>query len=79
MADHKFKVGQIVEPSSGVSKADNPRYEITGLVPNDGFEPRYRVKRSGAPERVVQQSQIAFVADAPAKSTRPSISISKGP
>ena len=76
MANHKFKVGQLVEPASGVSKPGSATYEIVSLLPSEGQEPRYRVKRAGSPERVVQESQLKFVADAPPKSTRPSISIS---
>ena len=77
MANHKFKVGQIVEPASAPSSAaGKSTYEIVSLLPSEGQEPRYRVKRPGAPERVVQESQLKFVADAPAKSDRPSISIS---
>jgi hypothetical protein len=78
MANHKFKVGQIVEPSAGVGKPQGrSTYEIVSLLPSEGQEPRYRVKRAGSPERVVVESQLVFVADAPAKSERPSISISK--
>lgn len=77
MAEHKFKVGQTVEPASGLSRTGDSLYEIMSLVPSEGQEPRYRVKRSGAPERIVQESQLRFVADAPSKPSRPSISISK--
>jgi hypothetical protein len=78
MADHKFKVGQLVEPAAGVGKSDGrSTYEIVNLLPSEGQEPRYRVKRAGSPERVVVESQIVFVAEAPAKPQRPSISISK--
>jgi hypothetical protein len=77
MANHKFKVGQLVEPAAGAAKpASRSTYEIVSLLPSEGQEPRYRVKRAGAPERVVVESQIVFVADAPAKPDRPSISIS---
>ena len=51
MTEHKFKVGQIVEPTSGPSNGGRPRYEIVSLVPSEGQEPRYRVKREGTPER----------------------------
>jgi hypothetical protein len=78
MANHKFKVGQIVEPAAGVTKpTGRSTYEIVSLLPSEGQEPRYRVRRSGSPERVVVESQLVFVADAPPKSERPSISISK--
>ena len=77
MANHKFKVGQIVEPAgTPATPAGSARYEIVSLLPSEGQEARYRVKRAGSPERVVRESQIAFVADAPAKPDRPSISIS---
>jgi hypothetical protein len=77
MAHHKFKVGQIVEPAIRRPTPAGPStYEITSLVPSEGQEPRYRVKREGAPERVVAESQLVFVADAPVKPTRPSISVS---
>ena len=77
MANHKFKVGQIVEPANRpASPAGPPTYEITATLPSEGQEPRYRVKRAGAPERVVVESQLVFVADAPVKPHRPSISVS---
>jgi hypothetical protein len=77
MAQHKFKVGQIVEPALRRSTPAAPStYEITSLVPSEGQEPRYRVKRAGAPERVVAESQLRFVAEAPAKPARPSIAVS---
>jgi hypothetical protein len=79
MTEHKFKIGQIVEPNNGTPINDGPRYRITSLVPSEGQEPRYRVKRDGAPERVVIEGQIRFVADAPPTPDRPSISISKRP
>jgi hypothetical protein len=78
MAVHKYKVGQLVEPASGLTNASSgSSYEIVSLLPSEGQEARYRVKRAGSPERVVVESQLSFVADAPAKSNRPSISISK--
>ena len=77
MAHHKFKVGQIVEPASGLTKVEGrSTYEIVSLLPSEGQEPRYRVKRAGSPERVVTEAQLAFVAEATVKPDRPSISIS---
>jgi hypothetical protein len=77
MAQHKFKVGQLVEPAKSPAKPGTSVYEIVSLVPSEGQEPRYRVRRAGTPERVVTESQIVFFADAPAKPSRPGISISK--
>jgi len=77
MTEHKFKIGQIVEPASGPSNGERPRYQIASLVPSEGREPHYRVKREGSPERIVREAQIRFVADAPLKPDRPGISISK--
>jgi hypothetical protein len=78
MANHKFKVGQLVEPSAGLAKQQSSStYEVVSLLPSEGREPHYRVKRAGSPERVVRESQLQFVAEAPAKPARPSISISK--
>lgn len=77
MANHKFKVGQLVAPAAAAAKpASSSTYEIVSLLPSEGQEPRYRVKRSGSPERVVVESQLVFVADAPVKPQRSSISIS---
>jgi hypothetical protein len=77
MAQHKFKLGQIVEPAGRTATSGDAHYEIVGLVPSEGQEPCYRVRRAGAPDRVVRESQITFVAEAKVKSDRPSISISK--
>jgi hypothetical protein len=78
MANHKFKVGQIVEPASGLAKSEtSSRYEIVSLLPSEGTEATYRVKfQNGARERVVKESQMVLVAEAPVKPARPSIAIS---
>ncbi len=61
VAQHKFKIGQTVNYTSGPfgrGKAGNV-YKITRLLPFEGDDFQYRIKSSDEPhERVVTESQL---------------------
>ncbi|MBE9605575.1 hypothetical protein IAI18_11925 [Acetobacteraceae bacterium H6797] len=58
---HRHTVGQLIElvPSRLAPKGRAGLYEVTRLMPNDGPDPEYRVKRrQDGQEQVVQESQL---------------------
>ena len=62
MAQHKFKIGQIVDfaPSRPGVATPGRQYEIIRLLPADGGEPQYRVKSKSVPfERVAKESELS--------------------
>lgn len=63
MANHKFRVGQVVD--FNYSRADVPAsgrdYKILALLPRDGGEQLYRIKAIKEPcERIAKESEIAL-------------------
>ena len=61
MGDHRFKVGQSVNYTSGPrSQAGSSGvYKITQLLPPDGEERQYRIKSADEPhERVVKETDL---------------------
>jgi hypothetical protein len=62
VSDHKFKVGQSVQYTSGPQGrgATGGGYKITHLLPFEGDDYQYRIKSASEPhERVVKESQLA--------------------
>jgi hypothetical protein len=60
--DHKFKVGQSVQYTSGPHGrgTSSGAYKITQLLPSEGDDYQYRIKSASEPhERVVKESQLA--------------------
>jgi hypothetical protein len=63
--DHKFKVGQSVNFTSGPfgRGGTNGIYKVTQLLPPEGDDYQYRIKSASEPhERVVKESQLDRVA-----------------
>jgi len=63
--DHKFKVGQSVNFTSGPfgRGGTNGIYKVTQLLPPEGDDYQYRIKSASEPhERVVKESQLNRVA-----------------
>ena len=63
--DHKFKVGQSVNFTSGPfgRGGTNGIYKVTQLLPPKGDDYQYRIKSASEPhERVVKESQLNRVA-----------------
>jgi hypothetical protein len=62
VSDHKFKVGQSVQYTSGPNgrgTADGG-YKVTQLLPPEGDDRQYRIKSASEPhERVAKESQLA--------------------
>jgi hypothetical protein len=61
MSDHKFKIGQSVNYTSGPFGAGRPSavYKITKLLPPEGDDFQYRIKSGSEPnERVAKESQL---------------------
>ena len=64
MGDHRFKVGQSVNYASGPrSQAGSSGvYKITQLLPPEGEERQYRIKRADEPhERVAKETDLKRV------------------
>jgi hypothetical protein len=62
VSDHKFKVGQSVQYTSGPQGrgAAGGGYKVTHLLPSEGDDYQYRIKSANEPhERVVKESQLA--------------------
>ena len=65
MSDHRFKVGQTVNYTSGpFGRASvSGVYKIIQLLPPEGDDQQYRIKSTSEPhERVAKESQLARVA-----------------
>lgn len=60
MSDHKFKIGQRVNYTSGpFGAAKSSTYTVTQLLPPEGDEFQYRIKSAAEPhERVAKESQL---------------------
>jgi hypothetical protein len=61
VSDHKFKIGQSVQYSSGPygRGTANGVYTITQLLPPEGDDRQYRIKSTNEPhERVAKESQL---------------------
>lgn len=61
MHSHKFKIGQTVTFTPGLSSPTSRggRYEVTRLLPADGSDNQYRVKNAeDGHERVVREMQL---------------------
>lgn len=61
MSNHKFKIGQSVNYTSGLFGASNANhiYKITQLLPLEGDDFQYKIKSAAGPhERVVKESQL---------------------
>jgi hypothetical protein len=61
MANHKFKVGQMVDliPSRAVIPALVRAYKILRVLPQEGGEPLYRIKTiAEAFERIAKESEL---------------------
>ena len=64
LGDHRFKVGQSVDYTSGPrSQAGSSGvYKITQLLPPEGEERQYRIKRANEPhERVAKETDLKRV------------------
>jgi hypothetical protein len=62
---HKFKVGQSVSFMSGSFGRGGTKgiYKVTQLLPPEGDDCQYRIKKAGeAHERVVKESQLNRIA-----------------
>ena len=61
MAEHKFKIGDLVTYSKPyVTHSEGP-YEVIRLAPSDTAEPAYRIKSSSERhERVVEEHEITL-------------------
>ena len=62
MSNHKFKIGQSVNYTSGrfgVAGSARGIYKITQLLPPDGDDFQYKIKGAAEPhERMVKESQL---------------------
>jgi len=63
MPTHKFRIGQLVEPASAISRhVPSGSYEITKQLPESCGEFEYRIKSVDEPhERVVRESELRGV------------------
>lgn len=62
MAQHKFKIGQLVDfaPSRPGIPSSSRRYEIMRVLPAEGGENLYRIKsRDETFERMARESELA--------------------
>jgi hypothetical protein len=60
LSDHKFKIGQIVNYTSGPYGRATGLFKITQLLPPEGDDMQYRIKSDSEPhERVVKESQLS--------------------
>jgi hypothetical protein len=65
MAQHKFRLGQTVNYTSGALDRGGSSgvYQVTRLLPPEGGDYQYRIKNVDEPhERVVKESQLNRVA-----------------
>jgi hypothetical protein len=65
MREHKFKVGQSVNFTSGPFGRGGTSgvYKVTQLLPAEGDDYQYRIKNADEPhERVVKESQLDRIA-----------------
>jgi hypothetical protein len=65
MAQHKFRVGQMVNYRSGVLDRGGSSgvYKVTRLLPSEGDDHHYQIKNANElHERVVKESQLNRVA-----------------
>jgi len=61
LSDHRFKVGQSVNYTSGPTsqRGASGVYRITQLLPSEGTERLYRIKRAAEPhERVAKETEL---------------------
>ena len=61
VSNHKFKIGQSVNYTSGPFGAGSTRgvYKITRLLPSEGDDFQYKIKSAVEPhERVAKESQL---------------------
>jgi hypothetical protein len=61
LSDHRFKVGQSVNYTSGPGRQPGSRsvYKITQLLPFEGADLMYRIKSADEPhERVVKETDL---------------------
>jgi len=61
VSDHKFKIGQLVNYTSGPFGAGIATgvYKITRLLPPEGNDFQYKIKNAAEPhERVAKESQL---------------------
>jgi hypothetical protein len=63
MSSHKFKVGEtVLLQSSVIRNVPGGVYEVTKQLPDDGREPKYRIKSATEPhERVARESELSKV------------------
>jgi hypothetical protein len=62
MAQHKFKVGQVVDYGPGRlgMRASSREYKVVRLLPAEGSDLLYRIKSVGETfERVVKESELS--------------------
>jgi hypothetical protein len=66
LSDHKFRIGQSVNYTSGPfgrASSSASIYKITQLLPPEGEDQQYRIKSASEPhERVAKESQLARLA-----------------
>jgi hypothetical protein len=61
VSNHKFRIGQSVNYTSGLFGAGSARgvYKITRLLPPEGDDFQYKIKSAAEPhERVAKESQL---------------------
>jgi hypothetical protein len=62
MANHKFKIGQLVNfvPARSGMPTLGRQYEVVRLLPTEAGEPQYRVKCKGDTfDRVAKESELS--------------------
>ena len=62
MAEHKFRIGQVVQfvPGRGIEQSAKGRYTIVRLLPPEGNAPQYRIKnKTDGHERMVREGELA--------------------
>jgi hypothetical protein len=60
LSDHKFRIGQIVNYTSGPYGRASGLFKVTQLLPPEGDDMQYRIKSDTEPhERVVKESQLS--------------------
>jgi hypothetical protein len=60
MTSHKFKIGQTVRIRAVHNRVQGGPCEITRLMPLQGDEPEYQIKRIGEPyQRVAGESELS--------------------
>jgi hypothetical protein len=59
MAQHRFKVGDVVTLARSFLKMPDGPFEVIRLLPSDSADPAYRIKsRSESYERAVREYEI---------------------